>query len=971
VTKYRNLYLYATTALVTLAVTSGATAQDKSKKTIGEIIVTAQRTEQRLQDVPIAVSAFDASALEEQQLHNASALQYALPSVVFSKNNFTSFSLSIRGIGYTGTGATADPGVGIHYEEVPIGTPRLFETEFFDIERVEVLRGPQGTLYGRNSTGGAVNLVAKKPTDEFSLNSEVGVGNYGHLQISGALNIPLSDTLGVRFSGIYLNRDGYSYNQYSDKRIDDRDQWAVRATMRWQPSSRTNVDVILGYFKEEDSRVRAQRTQCVYDTGGIFGCMPGKRGNEQINAYGTFDVLASRQFFVLNGIPDSVASLIGLVDLSNAGGDGFAGKDQPEDLRTIDSDIHPKYRTGEKYAILKAQHEFDPVTVKLSASYHEAYVLSQENYYRATQNPLSETKVATMKFGLGLLGLTNAVDAFFGDGVSTYISQVEDGSLTGIYGGNKFSSPQPTQYDQSNTSNYTYFTEVQAQSTLEGPLNFLVGANYLNSNSLVQFHVTTTSLDYASLVLGGLQSSGAGGGATPFYINDTDLYELTSKAIYGEVYYDITPELKLTVGARYTSENKYSRARQLLILGGILPFGATSYDESALFKQDQDPRTMDYEPFAILEAKFEKATGRVVLDWKPELSFTDSTMVYASYSRGFKGGGMNPPQDPALDFADVPQYFSPETVNAFEIGTKNTLLDGRLQANLTAFYYDYKGMQVSKIFNRSAHNVNTDATIYGVEAEFIYQVADPLVVNASASYIKSKIKDLEDFNPRNPGAGREDVVTIRDISSAALCVVESDAQSLAATSAFVNYVNANIVPNGATSFSTVQTVNHADGSFAYNGAYSVCSALQGAAANTTLQALFGNMTVSGGINQDLSGNQLPNAPKVQFSLGAQYTMALSENYNAVFRGDYNYTGSQYSGTNFNTPEEKLDGYSIVNLSATVSPNSDRWYLRAYVSNLLDKDALTGLYSTDQTSGLFYNAFLSEPRRYGIAFGFNY
>ena len=145
---------------------------------IEEIVVTAQRQAESLQDVPIAVSAFSAEALDRQQIENSSDLQLTLPNVTFTKTNFTSSSFTIRGIGDLCVGVTCDSATAIHINESPLLGTRLFETEFFDLERVEVLRGPQGTLFGRNATSGVVNFVTTKPNlNSFQASAE---GEYGN-----------------------------------------------------------------------------------------------------------------------------------------------------------------------------------------------------------------------------------------------------------------------------------------------------------------------------------------------------------------------------------------------------------------------------------------------------------------------------------------------------------------------------------------------------------------------------------------------------------------------------------------------------------------------------------------------------------------------------------------------------------------------------------------------------------------------
>ena len=152
------------------------------------IIVTAQRQNQSLQEVPIAVSAFDAAALEAQQIENASDLQLTLPNVSFTKSNFTASSFTIRGIGDLCVGVSCDSATAVHLNSAPLFATRLFETEYFDLERVEVLRGPQGTLFGRNATSGVVNVVTAKPElGSFGGAGEFEYGNYNSIKVKGSV----------------------------------------------------------------------------------------------------------------------------------------------------------------------------------------------------------------------------------------------------------------------------------------------------------------------------------------------------------------------------------------------------------------------------------------------------------------------------------------------------------------------------------------------------------------------------------------------------------------------------------------------------------------------------------------------------------------------------------------------------------------------------------------------------------------
>ena len=213
----------------------------KDTQVIDVVIVTAQRREENLIDVPIAVAAFSGEALERRQIDQATDLQLNVPNVSFTKTNFTGSNFQIRGIGVSSVAASGDSGVEQHFNSMPVKNPRLFETEYFDVQRVEVLRGPQGTLYGRNATGGAVNVIARKPEKDFAGNVELEAGNYNALKAKGMVNIPLGDTIAARFAGITYTRDGYTENLATGNDIDDRDQWSARGALRFTPSSRASV----------------------------------------------------------------------------------------------------------------------------------------------------------------------------------------------------------------------------------------------------------------------------------------------------------------------------------------------------------------------------------------------------------------------------------------------------------------------------------------------------------------------------------------------------------------------------------------------------------------------------------------------------------------------------------------------------------------------------------------------------------
>ena len=189
-----------------------APAATETGPLIEEIIVTAQRVEEIARDVPSAVSAFAEHDINDRRIIGLDALQVQVPNVRYATTNVGDMTLSIRGVGSLVSVNDGESGVSLHVNEVPLppGQPPL---ALFDVQRIEVLRGPEGTLYGRNATGGVINLLTHQPDFE-ALNGYVDVegGDYDLLRVRGAVNLPLSDVFALRIAGLSLNRDGYTDN---------------------------------------------------------------------------------------------------------------------------------------------------------------------------------------------------------------------------------------------------------------------------------------------------------------------------------------------------------------------------------------------------------------------------------------------------------------------------------------------------------------------------------------------------------------------------------------------------------------------------------------------------------------------------------------------------------------------------------------------------------------------------------------
>ena len=924
---------------------------------IQDIVVTAQRQSEVLQNVPIAVTAFTAAALQAQQINTTSDLQLTLPNITFTKGNFTSSSsFNIRGIGDLCVGVTCDAATAVHVNDVPILGSPIFQNEYFDLERIEVLRGPQGTLFGRNATGGVINFITAKPDlSGIHASGDVEYGNYNSLRVKGMFNLPLTDTIGIRLAGYYLRRDGFTRNVFNNSNIDGRDQFDVRGSIRWQPTSNTTIDIVGHWFREDDDRSRIQKQLCHRDPTGVLGCLPDRLGTDTLNGNASFAATLTSTEFLRIAFAGSPLAAVGptFALQSVYGPDTYTNFVNPADRRTVNIDSLPRFKTDEKQVLFNIAHDFGQIGIKLDGGYTEGFTDSTVDYNLSVENNLAGN-VGLNTFnavaGSGALGpgFLAARNALLPSGNTTNVCQsLAEPTGTGVFGGNRICAPRSLDFDRSTGTGSQYHGEAIVSSKFDGRFNFLVGGGYLHYNvDENSYYVNSFNLDYASVLFGG----GSGYSATPFFRSNSQNYRLRSYGIFGEAYFNFTDNVKLTLGGRYNHDDKHIEARTTLLTGQVVPFNTTNvYTSPAFVNFDADPARAGIQPLSIRDVKFSRGTGRAVLDWQ----VTSRNLLYASYSRGYKSGGVNPPLTPVFAVSDS---FGPETVNAVEIGSKNTFANGTLRLNVTGFYYQYKQLQLSRIVARTSVNDNVDADVYGAEVEAIVSPVRALVANLNFSYLHTNVNnDKLLANPQDPSGGRADAVIIKDLQFGNNCAVVSNAGVAAQSNGFVATVNTALGLRAPTPVPGTNTT----------GAFSLCSQLGAAAANPA----FGVTVLQEGVKTNIRGNELPQSPHVKASAGIQYTIPIG-GFNLVPRADLTYTG-EYYGSIFNRNVNRIQGYEVINAQIQLNAPDDRFFIRAFVQNLTKNDAITGLYVTDQSSGLFTNAFTLEPRRYGVAAGFRF
>jgi iron complex outermembrane recepter protein len=937
--------LLSSTALSALAQTNEAIDGEDSARRLPAILVESQRTEEYIQDVPIAVTALDTEMLELKQVDAFSDLQFNAPNVSYSKTFFSGSNFQIRGIGSTLTAASADSGVAAHINDVYIQSPRLFETEYYDLERVELLRGPQGTLFGRNATGGAVNMVTAKPVlEEFSGSASFEYGNFSSSRAEGMLNVPIGNKAAARLSGLYLSRDGFSETidpRATFEDFDDRDIYSIRGSLRIEPTEDTTIDFVASYFEEDDSRTRASKSLCDFDATAVLGCTPTGLGFDSTNFSATTGGLA---------MSDLVLGPFGAFPFNT-----IQNNPNPSDFRTAFLDQAPEYYADETFLMAALEHDFGTFLLNANIASQKTEVSS--NAYAGS--PIGAGNVVPSPLVSALLPINSSV---LFDGSRIGVSAI-DPDTTGFIGGNIFRYADGIfSYDQSDLKAEQTSFEVRLSSNFEGAFNFTLGYYNLDYENEADYYVLSNSLDYNSAVLPTLLFGDAANGVVidgaalgvPYFLSETDIFELDSTGVFGEAYWSPVEDLTVTLGLRATTDEKFLRDRTPPLLSlGLIPLGdAAAPTTQALLEGS----------YREVSAKFDdEITGRLVVDWKPDLSFTDDTLLYTSYSRGYKSGGFNPPVDPAL-ISGVPDTFAPEQLDAFEVGMKSTR--GAFQANLAAFYYDYQGLQVGKIQARTSINENVDAEIWGIEGEFLWAPTEKLLFNLTTSYLNTEVTSFESEDPRDPTAGESGHILIKDRTAGNNCLL-TNADPAIFQAVLSGFQAVDPVNFAATPLQTINGVQSPGLTFSCN------AALLGAITSQMNLAGDTDVGISPGIAKNLNGNSLQNSPEFSFNLGAQYTFDMSNGMSITTRTDYYYQEEMYASIFNSETQDTIPAWDVWNAQVTLNSADESWYVRGFVQNVLDEDHITGQYIGDQSTGLATTVFLLDPRLYGVELGFRF
>jgi len=981
---------------------SGSAAGDGADNgTVQALIVTAQKREEDIQDVPIAISAFTQEDLTRSQVAGGPDLVTQVPNFTFTKTNFSSYSIQIRGIGTQAISATTDPAVAVAFNNTPFIRNRFFEQEFYDLERVEVLRGPQGTLYGRNATAGVVNIISAKPKFRYEAKLSGDLGNYSSSRFEGMINIPLvEDKVALRIAGAWTKRDGYATNQITGNPIDGRDLWSTRVSLRIQPTDRINANLIWEHFEENDDRLRSGKQLCKKDVvthvGDVqvnyFDPVPdrGQAGGVIGTVQSTFSQGCTREslydpssFQTPNGQSIPYYFQLGAIGLPRALADPYVSQVQSPNLRVIESTINPNYRAKSDIGEFQLSYDLtDSLTLTSETAYGSDFVWSLQDFNRFNTAPGAWDAVGHPSMVTrGIL----SPDGVFCDpqlGCSNRLVAVD------------VSTGKARQFSQ----------ELRLSSDFDGKFNFSLGANFLRADSEDKYYVFINSLSMIAAIKDPFATSPyvAGqtdnldcqrNGPTPadpnsvypvagcVYIDPNPIssvndqghnyflsknpYKLISYAVFGEAYYKITDNLKLTTGLRWTVDKKEAPRIPTWLLAS---------------------QSYGYPVAEVIDQEWREPTGRLALDWKPQLPFTDETLVYGSYAHGYKAGGANPPRFVYVFYAGDtvakvaqqasatrPKTFDPEFVNAFELGTKNTLDGGKVTLNLATFYYDYTGYQVSEIVDRSAFNRNFDATVWGVELESEWRPLENLKLGFKGGYERTRIKDGEQaIDLMDRTAGMPGWTIVRPFPTfASNCILPAALYTPPGGTAGSHFPIWGLGgPNGG---------NPGGCEWAYLAGfdpgteqpYTNPPTLGSGAADFWQPGTYPGFDPSTapnngeGFYKQLGGNELPNAPHFTATVTADYTLPLANDWLMTLHSDVHWQSQSWWRVFNDNAYDKLHPYFTMNLAAIFTNEDAGWNIMAYIKNVTDETAITGAFLNSDDTGLTTNVFLTEPRLYGL------
>lgn len=909
-----------------------------SAQEVEEVVVTATRREESIQNLALSVQAFDVGALAESQITELADLSDYMPGFSYAHGIGSGSGAGVRGTSGAAIGAGTTSSVQMAINGHGINGSAFGEIGFLDVQQVEVLAGPQGTLFGRNAVGGLINLVTARPTAEMGGYANFELGNYGSERISTAINLPFGDNVRTRLAYSSFVKDGWIRNTGTGNDIDGRDAYGVRLSVDVDLPNESMIKFNTAHYSSDDNRLNVAGTYCARDA--FYGCSPFEKGNlnEPYHVAGTIGGLIDLLTFLSPSVNyDPYASAVGMA---------------PASIDTVRKNWDPLRTQVVKNTQIEYVKELTNVTVKAKYSY------SSRDYQHIDDNDHS---MATEGF-MTALGAVPAWDVQF----ECFPASTTMGSEA---------------VECAQADGITRQSEISVVSDFDGPHNFTAGVYQWQGDFDNDYHVQTSSYQmlrdfdqhpYMSSLFGGALNDlggivawsvfgGVFGAVAPAIpaigipaalglitqntlgtcaayggLCDRTLpnelgglitsqnTKVKSNALFGEYYYDIDDATKLTLGMRYNDDTYESTI--FSTLGDVTN---PNYTYNPTYSRNNSGQTREQSENSAFTYKM--AIQRFV---------NDNTMVYASYTTGLKAGGTSP-----NEFSIQIPYGEEESAS-LEIGTRNILMDGRMLLNATLFEMDVTNGQIGLIYNAGAVNKTFDYVNTGLEGQMKFFISDNTELDFNWLALESVMGEALQDNPLNPN--QASVVLGRGFATAGLTgllqATGMDAATAAGTAAYIG----TLLPNaGLTNWALTDT--------------GIIGSYQGAL--ITIPGLSAITPVQ------LQGNRFPGSTELDYNLSLTHRFAMDGGATDV-RFTYVHKGQRY-GSIFNDDKFSVPEQQYMDMTAIYSPSNDDWYAGAYVKNIGDKRFQIGAEQASTLQGGMAQVTYAQPRTYGLTFGMNF
>ncbi|PKB13606.1 iron complex outermembrane receptor protein [Novosphingobium kunmingense] len=674
------------------AAASEQQAEEQNSGGLEEITVTARKRSENLQETPVAITAMTGAMLEEKQIVNVAEVAKFAPNVSISpvaniSGSSASITAFIRGVGQTDFNITVDPGVGVYVDGVYVARSVGALLDMADVSSVQVLRGPQGTLFGKNTIGGAIVVNSVEPQKDFDMKLEAATGRFNRADFKGMINVPLGENLAMRAVASYETRDGYQKRLFDGGRQGNKDSFGGRVAFKWEPTDKFTVNL--------SADINIRREEMAAST--------------LVNLFESPNLL---QVVDLNGrtvvFPSSTYAWNKL-----QGGAGFCGADgqlapvnDPRCATTqwITGDIDSTWSGAKNQSDfdlwgtnLTLDYDFGDINLKSISSYRDQKATIQFDFDGTPHPYLNLTNnidlwQASQEFQLTGSVLNDRVKFVLG---GYYLKEKGQDKNNLLFGFADF-------FSGGKIDNDSYAAYLQATIKVTDRLSITPGIRYTDETKRFDPSFQTINVDYTAPL--------GQAGIIPY---PQGVFIAFSQCVTGQ-----PVPLLVTDPA--------SPLFGFPLPGGCAPAATNPGGNHTM-------------PAVQVAAKAKEWTPAISADYK----ITDDILVYASYSKGFKNGGFTQRIFPA---EQVAPSFRPEFVESYELGLKTELLDRRLRLNLAAFMSNYDDIQVvvSEGIAPRARNAGS-GRIKGFEVEGEAAPTDWLRLTFGVGYLDAYYRSIDPF----------------------------------------------------------------------------------------------------------------------------------------------------------------------------------------------------------------------------------